>query len=98
MATMRATCGPCQDIGRRPVNPLALVRRLTYVLTADEAAADHQTVIGPKDDDLDREDSPVMQSAMRLGVNGCLRHPYSTRMRIIRNILASAQPENCGGR
>jgi hypothetical protein len=36
-----------------------------------------------------------MQSAMQLGVNGYLRYRYSIRMRIIRNILASAQPENC---
>jgi hypothetical protein len=48
------------------------MRALTHVLNAGEASADRQTVIGPKNDNPDREDSPVVQSVMQLGVNGCL--------------------------
>ena len=48
------------------------MRTLTHVVAAGEAAADRQTIIGPKNDDLDREDSPGVQSVMQIGVNGCL--------------------------
>lgn len=48
------------------------MRTLTRVLTAGEATADRQTVIGPENDDLDREDSPVVLLVTQLGVNGCL--------------------------
>ena len=69
------------------------MRTLTRILIAGEAAADRQTVIGPRNDGLDRENPPVKQSVMQLGVNGCLARSYSTRMRIIRNIIARARAD-----
>ena len=70
------------------------MRNLTRTPNAGETSADRQTVIGPENDNPDREDSPVMQ----LGVNGCLPCSYSTRMRIIRNIRSSVRPGNREGR
>ena len=72
LAITRAARGLCQNAGRGPVTPFALMRTLTHVVTASEAAADRQTIIGPKNDDLDREDSPGVRSVMQIGVNGCL--------------------------
>jgi hypothetical protein len=68
------------------------MRNLTHTPNAGETSADRQTVFGPENDNPNREDSPVMQSVMQLGVNGCLPYSYSTRMRIIRNIRSSVFP------
>ena len=94
LAITSAARGFCQNAGPRPVTPFALMRTLTHVATAGEAAADRPTFIGPKNDNLDREDSPVMQ----IGVNRCLTFCLDTRMRIIRYILATVRLGNCEGR
>ena len=74
------------------------MRALTHILNVDEASADRQTVIGPKNDNPDREDPPVVQSVMQLGINGCLTYCYITRMRIIRNNRPSVWRGNREGR
>ena len=68
------------------------MRNVTHTPNAGETSADRQTVIGPDNENPDREDSPVVQSVMQLGVNGCLPYSYSTRMRIIRNIRSPVCP------
>ena len=98
LAITSAARGFCQDAGPRPVTPFALMRTLTHVVTEGEAAADRQSIIGPKNDNLDREDSPVVQSVMQIGVNRCLTFCLDTRMRIIRYILATVRLGNCEGR